>query len=156
MASILETKEPVQPTKSPGGPNLLLILGLIGLVILLGASIAQFMQLRSAKADLQAKVQTVTDQVANLEKRVGEVDLAVAGVKARTEAVAERVGMTEVELDKSEPSRARSARTSARASPLSAGRSARSRRTSRAAAPPSRKPRRNCSAPSVTWASRAA
>lgn len=102
MASILETKETAQPTRSSGGPNLPVILGLIGLLILLGATIVLFLQLRSAKADLQARLQTVSDQVAKVEKRVGEVDLAVAGVKARTEAVAERVGMTEKELDRAE------------------------------------------------------
>jgi ABC-type transporter Mla subunit MlaD len=102
MASIIEPKETPQPAKSSNGWSLPLILGLIGLVILLGATIVLFTQLRSAKADLQAKVQTVSDQVAKVETRVGEVDLAVTGVKARTEAVAERVGITEKELDKAE------------------------------------------------------
>jgi ABC-type transporter Mla subunit MlaD len=102
MASIIEPKETSQPAKASGAWSLPVILGLVGLVILLGATIVLFTQLRSAKADLQAKVQTVSDQVAKVEKRVGDVDQAVEGAKARTEAVAERVGMTEKELDKAE------------------------------------------------------
>lgn len=104
MEPIPETTEAKEPGRT-SGTSVPLIVGLVILLILLGVTIALFVQLRAARTDLQARLQEVGDRVAQvderagaLDKRAGELDLAVAGVTAQAKAVAGRVGVTEKEL----------------------------------------------------------
>ena len=106
MESLLEAKEPKEPPRVSGRAVIALV---AGLVVLLGISIALFVQLRTVRSEMQTRLQEVGDRVAQVDQRAGEagqraaeLDLALAGVRAQAKAVADRVGVTEKDLARAE------------------------------------------------------
>ncbi len=104
MQSILESDQPQQPaTPPPGGSSVLGAIAAVLAVIGLGLAIFLFVRLRDARAQigaLEAKLGEVAAQAASTSKATRTLDGDLAAVKSQTAAVAERVGMTEAELEK--------------------------------------------------------
>jgi hypothetical protein len=95
MTSILETPE----TKPSGGGDGGKILGMVGVglgVVALG--LAAYLLVELGKARTQ--ISELTEQADGAEKRVKELDLALAAVNGQTATIAERTGITETELEK--------------------------------------------------------
>ena len=106
MQSILDSDQPQQQPQaaSPGGgsPVLAAIAGVLA-VIGLGLAIFLFVRLKDARAQigaLEAKVSELSAASASNAKATRALDGDLAAVKSQTAAVAERVGMTEAELEK--------------------------------------------------------
>ena len=105
MQSILEPDQP-QPQAAPAAPGGSSVLGAIAAVLAvigLGLAIFLFVQLKNARAQigaLEARLGEVSAQAASTSKATRALDGDLAAVKSQTAAVAERVGMTEAELEK--------------------------------------------------------
>lgn len=106
MQSILEPDQPQTPPATSGGAGGSPVLGAIATVLAvigLGLAIFLFVRLRDARAQigaLEAKVGELSALSASTSKATRALDGDVAAVKSQTAAVAERVGMTEAELEK--------------------------------------------------------
>ena len=96
MTSILEVPEDKAPA-AVGGPSQALAMAGIGLgVVALGLAAYLLVELRDARR----QIAQLTEQAKNSDKRAKEMDLALAAVRGQTVSVAQRVGVTASELDK--------------------------------------------------------
>jgi len=96
MTSILEVPEEKPPT-AVSGPSKALAMAGIGLgVVALGLATYLLVELRDARR----QIAQLTEQARSADKRAKEMDLALAAVRGQTVSVAQRVGVTAVELDK--------------------------------------------------------
>ncbi|HVO12704.1 MAG TPA: hypothetical protein VMX54_18305 [Vicinamibacteria bacterium] len=101
MSSITETQEttPAGPAAQGGPSGILGMLGTGLAVVALVAATYLFVELRQARkqiGDLSARL----GEVATIDKRTRELDLALAAVRGQTVAVAEKAGVTEAELER--------------------------------------------------------
>lgn len=105
MQSILDSDPPQQqaPPAPAGGSSVLGVIAAVLAVIGLGLAIFLFVRLKDARAQigaLEAKVGELSALSASTSKATRALDGDLAAVKSQTAAVAERVGMTEAELEK--------------------------------------------------------
>lgn len=105
MQSILDSDPPQQqaPPAPAGGSSVLGVIAAVLAVIGLGLAIFLFVRLKDARAQigaLEAKVGELSALSASNSKATRALDGDLAAVKSQTAAVAERVGMTEAELEK--------------------------------------------------------
>jgi hypothetical protein len=101
MSSIIDTQE-TKPTATAGG-GLASVLGMLGAglgVVALAAAIYLFVELRGARKQVDALQARVEELAATADKRTKELDLGLAGVRGQTAAVAEKAGVTAVELER--------------------------------------------------------
>jgi hypothetical protein len=95
-----------QDTKPAAGDGLPKALGFLGTglaVVGLIAATYLFLELREARKQigaLQARAGELGTQASSAEKRTKELDLGLAAVRGQTAAVAEKVGVTAAELDR--------------------------------------------------------
>jgi hypothetical protein len=102
MSSIMGTQETKPAAEGEGGglPKVLGILGTALAVIALAAATYLFLELRDARKQIGALQTRVGELAATGDKRTKELDLGLAAVRGQTETVAERVGVTAAELEK--------------------------------------------------------
>jgi len=105
MSSIKDTQDatPAAPGPGDGLPKALGMLGTALAVVALVAATYLFLDLRDARRQigaLQARVGELGTQATNADKRTKDLDLGLAAVRGQTETVAERVGVTAAELEK--------------------------------------------------------
>ncbi len=103
MQSILEPDQPQPQAPPPAASSILGPIAAVLAVIGLGLAIFLFVRLKDARARigaLEAKVNEVSALSASTSKAARALDGDLAAVKSQTAAVAERVGMTEAELEK--------------------------------------------------------
>jgi hypothetical protein len=96
MTSILEVPEE-KPAAAASGPSQALAMAGIGLgVVALGLATYLLVELRDARR----QIAQLAEQTKSSDKRAKEMDLALAAVRGQTVSVAQRVGVTASELDK--------------------------------------------------------
>jgi hypothetical protein len=101
MNSIMDAQETKPSSPAEGGRSS--VVGTVGTVlaaIALGAAVYLFVQLRQARQEIGALQTRVAELSSTGEKRARELDLGLAAVRGQTEAVAEKAGVTQAELEK--------------------------------------------------------
>jgi len=102
MNSITDTQE-TKPAAPAGEGGLSRTLGMVGTglaVVALGVAVYLFVGLRQARQQIAALQTRVTELTSTADKRTKELDLGLAAVRGQTEAVAEKAGVTQAELEK--------------------------------------------------------
>jgi hypothetical protein len=99
MNSITDAQE-TKPAAEGGGSSTLGMVGTGVAVVALGAAIYLFVELRQARQQIAALQTRVTEVASTGDKRTKELDLGLAAVRGQTEAVAEKAGVTQAELEK--------------------------------------------------------
>ncbi len=99
MNSITDTQE-TKPAAEGGRSSALGMVGTGLAVVALGAAIYLFVELRQARQQIAALRTQVTEFASTGDKRTKELDLGLAAVRGQTEAVAEKAGVTQAELEK--------------------------------------------------------
>jgi hypothetical protein len=99
MNSIIDTPQ-ARPSGGGGLPGTLGIVGAGLGVVALGAAVYLLVELRQARHEIGVLQARVTEVSASADKRTKELDLGLAAVRGQTEAVAEKAGVTQAELDK--------------------------------------------------------
>ena len=101
MSPITDTQE-TKPATTPGegAPGILGILGTGLAVVALGAAVYLFVELRDARKQIGALQAKVGEVATSSDKRTKELDLGLAAVRGQTAAVAEKVGVTAAELER--------------------------------------------------------
>jgi len=102
MDSITDTQEtkPSAPTAEGGLSRTLGMVGAGLAVVALGVAVYLFVALRQARQEIGALQTRVAELASTGDKRTKELDLGLAAVRGQTEAVAERAGFTQAELEK--------------------------------------------------------
>lgn len=102
MSSIKDTPDtkPAAPGEGDGLPKALGLLGTGLAVVALVAATYLLLELRDARQQIGALQTRVGELAATGDKRTKELDLGLAAVRGQTETVAERVGVTAAELEK--------------------------------------------------------
>ncbi len=102
MESITETPE-TKPSAPAGEGGLSRTLGFIGVglgVVALGVAVYLLVALRHARQEIGALQTRVAELASTGDKRTKELDLGLAAVRGQTEAVADKAGVTQAELEK--------------------------------------------------------
>jgi hypothetical protein len=102
MSSITDTQE-TRPGAPPAGSGVASVLGMLGAglaVIALAAATYLFLELRAARKQAGALSARVSDLAASTDKKTKDLDLGLAAVRGQTAAVAEKVGVTAAELER--------------------------------------------------------
>jgi hypothetical protein len=102
MNSIIDTQEtkPSAPTAEGGLPRTLAMVGTGLAAVALAAAVYLFVELRHARQQIAALQTRVTDVASTADKRTKELDLGLAAVRGQTQAVAEKAGVTQADLEK--------------------------------------------------------
>ena len=102
MNSITDTQEtkPAAPTAEGVRSSVLGIVAAGVAVVALGAAVYLYVELRHARQQIAALQARVTEVASTADKRTKELDLGLAAVRGQTEAVAERAGVTQAELER--------------------------------------------------------
>ena len=102
MNSITDTHE-TRPAAPTAGGGLASALGMVGTglaVVALAAATYLFLELRAARMQIGALQARVGELAATGDKRTKDLDLGLAAVRGQTAAVAEKVGVTAAELER--------------------------------------------------------
>jgi hypothetical protein len=102
MSSITDTQEtkPVPPAAGGGLASVLAMVGAGLALVALGLAAYLFLQLRVARTQIAALSARVGEVAATGDKRTKDLDLGLAAVRGQTAAVAEKVGVTAAELER--------------------------------------------------------